>query len=60
LASNQNKKTVNYAKNLYWILNASINGYRMLSLGIVKKGDQTAKGRVGGIISKISTALGLT
>jgi hypothetical protein len=31
----------------------------MLSLGIVAKGDNTQKGRVGGIISKISTILGL-
>lgn len=31
----------------------------MLSIGIVTKGDNIVKGRVGGIISNISTLLGL-
>jgi hypothetical protein len=44
---------------MYEILYFTVSGYKMLNLGIVAKGDQIEKGRVGGNLRILSTALGL-
>jgi hypothetical protein len=42
------------------MLNTSIAAYRMLRMKLVKKGEQTAKGKVGWFVSKIATVLRIT